>query len=128
MDSMFVFETNCIGSNPILTTKIGRLVEWFITPVLKTGGLGNWIRQFKSDIFLKFMEVPSWQRYTVLKTARSVKSRCAGWTPAISAMEKELIRDQQRLESVWVVNLAGDRDPLFPQNGRLSEWSIVSLC
>ena len=81
---MFVFETNCIGSNPILTTKIGRLVEWLITPVLKIGGLGNWIRQFKSDIFLKFMEVPNGQRYTVLKTARSVKFRRTGWTPVTS--------------------------------------------
>ena len=54
---MFVFETNCIGSSPILATK-GRLVEWIITPVLKIGGLGNRIRQFESDIFLKFWRYP----------------------------------------------------------------------
>ena len=66
-ESMFVFETNCIGSSPILATK-GRLVEWIITPVLKIGGLGNRIRQFESDIFLKFWRYPmdrgtaSWKR------------------------------------------------------------------
>lgn len=41
-------------------------------------------------VIVNITEAPSRQRYTVLKTARTVKG-CAGWTPAVSANGKVTI-------------------------------------